>query len=134
MNVIEQMFINAANRIVQQQDRLNPEENKLANEEALAVLKQLDASKLAGLLVMGVQYVKNEQGEEGIELISTMVGSPLLLRHLASGVPVFLKMNDLMELHRAAGIPVEDPFIRDSAMNGGKVQGRYDVPEDATKQ
>ncbi len=144
MNLIEHLFMQAAGELCEKTERGTPEETKLANEEALAVLQKIDPAKLQGLLVMGIQSCEpGPNGEPGFELVSSMVGSPDLIRHLAAGVPVFIKMyqmNDLRQQLEKAGFgdavntPLTEAILGKTAVQGGKVAGRYDVPVDATKQ
>lgn len=144
MNLIEHLFMQAAGELCEKTERGTPEESKLANEEALAVLQKIDPAKLQGLVVMGIQSCEpGPNGEPGFELISSMVGSPDLIRHLAAGVPVFIKMyqmNDMREQLKKAGFgdavdtPLTNAILGETAVQGSRVSGRYDVPADATKQ
>lgn len=144
MNLIEHLFMQAAGELCDKTERGTPEESKLANEEALAVLQKIDPAKLQGLVVMGIQSCEpDSNGNPGFELISSMVGSPDLIRHLAAGVPVFIKMyqmNYMREQLKKAGLgdvvstPLTDVLLDKTAVQGSKVAGRYDVPVDATKQ
>ena len=142
MNLIEHLFIQAAGELCEKTERGTPEESKLANEEALAVLQKIDPAKLQGLVVMGIQSCEpDETGNKGFELISTMIGSPELIIHLASGARVFTQLHQLKEHSDElvkAGLSEHslliDAVLGESSVQGGKVAGRYDVPEGVTKQ
>lgn len=144
MNLIEHLFMQAAGELCEKMERGTPEESKLANEEALAALQKIDPAKLQGLVVMGIQSCEpGPNGEPGFELVSSMVGSPDLIRHLASGVSLFVRMyqmNDMREQLRNAGLgdladsPLTNSILGDSAVQGSEIAGRYEVPAGATKQ
>ena len=139
MNLVEHMFMQAAGELAEKiQDAENPAEVKCGNEEALEVLKRLDAEKLRGLVVMGLQKIEpGPNGEPGYELISSMIGSPELIVHLASGARVFTQLHQLNDVREQMGIepsPLLEALLGGSAVEGGVVKGRYDVPEGATKQ
>lgn len=138
MNMIEHLFMQAAGELCQKMQRASPEENKLANVEALDVLKKIDPDKLQGLVVMGIQSCEpGPNGEPGYELISSMIGSPELIRLLAEGVKVFTKMHQMNEMFKqvgACGDPLIEAILGGSAVEGGAVKERYNVPEGVTKQ
>lgn len=144
MNAIESLFMRAANKLVKSIKQLPDEDKKLANEEALAVLKKLDPAKLQGLVVMAIQSCEDEEsGEDGLELTSSMIGSPELIIHLAEGAKVFTKMYQLNEmrekLHKAglgeyAKGTLADELLNNSEMSGGAVEGRYAIPPGTTRQ
>ena len=143
MNLIEHLFMQAAGELCEKTERGTPEETKLANEEALAVLQKIDPAKLQGLVVMGIQSCEpDSNGNPGFELISSMVGSPDLIRHLAEGAKVFTRMyqmKDMMDQLKKAGIEdIDNPLINailgQSVVEGGRVGDRYKVPPEATKQ
>jgi len=140
MNLIERLFMQAAGELCEKIKRGSPEETVLANTEALDVLKKLDPTKLEGLVVMGIQSCEPDKaGNKGFELISSMIGSPELITHLASGARVFTQMYQVQEMQKKFGLPMDDEslaaqLLGGSAIQGGEVSGRYEVPEGATKQ
>lgn len=138
MNMIEHLFMQAAGELCMKVQRASPEENKLANEEALAVLSKINAAELQGLVVMGIQSIEpGPNGEPGFELVSSMIGSPELIRHLAEGVKVFTRMHQMNEMiDQVGGLdnPLVEALLRGSAVEGGAVKERYSVPEGTTKQ
>lgn len=139
MNMIEQMFMQAAGKLAEKiQGAENPAEVVIGNQEALEVLKRFDPEKLRGLVVMGLQKTEpGPNGEPGYELISSMIGSPELIVHLSSGARVFTQLHQLNEMREEMGVqssPLLDALLGGSALEGGVVKGRYDVPEGTTKQ
>lgn len=142
MNLIEHLFMQKAAELCENVRHGSPEERELANVEALDVLKKIEPKKVQGLVVMCIQECEpGPKGEPGFELISSMVGSPELITHLGSGASTLTRLYQLTQQHEAltkAGLLPENPLFEalmgSTAMQGGVVEGRYEVPDGVSKQ
>lgn len=133
MNVLEQLMMRALAEQLKGMER-KPEE-KLAHEEALAVVSKIDPARCRGFLLMSVQdhSEKGPNGEDGLELVCSMAGAEQVLETLAemaSGIIVAQHM----QRHHAEDVnshPLLNALLRGSSVESEDAAKRFSAGERA---